>query len=121
MKKSNATIKEFREEYGLTQSALAKMMNVGANYIYLMESGTKPVSKKTIEFMDKVRDNPDLLTIESNAKYDRYPVNLNKEETSPYKVVASDIDLLRTQLAQAYQREKDLMDIIKHLMNGKQP
>lgn len=39
------TLKAFRESRGLTQQALADRLGVAKNYIYLVESGRKPMTE----------------------------------------------------------------------------
>ena len=39
-----STLKAFRESRGLTQQALADRLGVAKNYIYLVESGRKPMT-----------------------------------------------------------------------------
>lgn len=105
-KNSNTTVKNLREELNLTQAKLAQLLGVGANYVYLMESGIKPVSKKMQKRMDEIRANPVSATAKSKSDV--------REELTPYiekkcnECTSKDIEIkrLHEQIAD-YRRSLD--------------
>ena len=54
---SDFSLKTFREQRGLSQQALADMLGVAKNYVYLIESGRKPMTESMRRRLDEL-DNP---------------------------------------------------------------
>ena len=52
-----STLKAFRESRGLTQQALADRLGVAKNYIYLVESGRKPMTAGLRQKLDTLENN----------------------------------------------------------------
>lgn len=68
--KIETSLKDFRESRGLTQQALADRLGVAKNYIYLIESGRKPMTaglRRKLDDLEKGESNqPGQLDGETN-------------------------------------------------------
>ena len=111
---SENNIVDIRKRLGLTQAKLAEALDVGGNYVYLLEAGKRNPSKKIIKKLHELEKN-------SNKPTRLVSENLAKEDPAIYQI-NSELAMLRTQLQQAHAREKIHLDIIKNLTaNTKQP
>lgn len=64
------TIKEIRQERGITQKALAEMAGVSQPYVHDLENGNRGISKETLRrFADALGVPPESLKIGKDADH----------------------------------------------------
>lgn len=106
--KCNIDILGLRKELRLTQAGLAEYLDVGANYVYLLEAGKRNPSKKIIRKLNELKSKSNMTPLQ---------VSQNKEDnigTEDENVHYESVEILKNQLEKAEQREKALMEIIKN-------
>ena len=71
-------LKSFRTSRGLSQQALADLLGVARNYIYLIESGRKPMTESIRQRLDSLDDNSanDNKKLDSEAYSDNRASNI---------------------------------------------
>jgi len=116
MKKLQTDISKARKELNLTQKQLAQALDITENYVYMLEAGKKPLSKKLAARLDALKNHPEKTASKTEKSH------LTAEEAPAVYRASSELAMLRTQLQQAHAREKIHLDIIKNLTaNTKQP
>ena len=58
MRKSESVLLEARKRLHLTQQQLAELLGVSKNYIYLIESGRKPLTESILRDVEKLDNKP---------------------------------------------------------------
>lgn len=123
-------LKKVRKKLALTQLEMGKKLDVDRNYIYMMESGRKPISDKTIRKLEMLNkeslpqsknlDYGKLTTMEASAAY-RSSADYESEIARLHTVIESmqrSLDLSQDNLTQALELLKQKNDTPVNLASG---
>jgi transcriptional regulator with XRE-family HTH domain len=101
MRKSSNSILEVRQRLGLSMSEMASLMECAKNYIYLIESGRKPMTEKMkakLDEIDKSHSSPSNPEQQSHRDSEHLPQDLRCAVHAPATATshqATDRDLAR--------------------------